>query len=182
LPEGYLETLLYDRNIIGDRRLGAFYDRLSLITRGDLFSGERMRAIWEMHSGQYQSLINYEAYRHPSAEDIRRSRQRLEPRAHLRPNAFTRHVALGNIYFISRHFDRAAVDYGKALEQPGRQSASEEELRHVYLRLALSFYASGQEEEAVRSLEAFVPENMRTADIKTILENALQQALNGVDL
>ncbi len=182
LPEGYLETLLYGRNIIGDRKLGAFYDHLSLITRGDLFSGERWHAIWKMSTGQYQSLINYEAYRHPSAQDIRRSKQRLENRVQLRPNAFARHVALGNIYFTSRYFDLAAVDYAEALKQPERQSANEEELRHAYLRLALSLYAAGREEQAVRSLEAFASENMRAEDIKALLQNALQQTLDGVGL
>ena len=60
MPEGYLETLRSGRNVIADPDLAAYYDKLALITRGDLLAPGRLEAIWQINTGGYDHLI--EAY------------------------------------------------------------------------------------------------------------------------
>lgn len=57
VPDGYHETLSSGRNAIRHPGIASYYGRLYLITRGDLFSKERLSAIWRMNSGQYQELL-----------------------------------------------------------------------------------------------------------------------------
>jgi arabinofuranosyltransferase len=57
LPAGYIETLKSGTNQIKDPGLSAFYQKLSLITRGPLWSLARLHAIWEMNTGQDQPLL-----------------------------------------------------------------------------------------------------------------------------
>ena len=42
-----------ETGIIGDDDLAAYYDALALITRGDLFDPDRLRAIWDVNTGKY---------------------------------------------------------------------------------------------------------------------------------
>jgi arabinofuranosyltransferase len=65
IPEGYLETLRSGENRIADPDLAAYYDRLALIIKADLWSGERLKAIWEMNTGKYDHLIDFNRYRYP---------------------------------------------------------------------------------------------------------------------
>jgi arabinofuranosyltransferase len=65
VPEGYMETLSSGRNVIADPDLAEYYDKLRLITRGDLFSAERFAAIWEINTGGYDHLIERYVERHP---------------------------------------------------------------------------------------------------------------------
>jgi arabinofuranosyltransferase len=51
LPAGYLETVAAGRNRITDPALAAYYDRISLITRGRLFDSRRWAAIAALHFG-----------------------------------------------------------------------------------------------------------------------------------
>ena len=57
IPPGYLETLKSGTIQIKDPGLAAFYQQLSLITRGPLWSSARLRAIWEMNTGQDKALL-----------------------------------------------------------------------------------------------------------------------------
>lgn len=68
VPEGYLETKIQGQNLIADKDLALFYDKLSLITTGELFSWERSVEIWHMNLGHYDHLINYAAYRYASPD------------------------------------------------------------------------------------------------------------------
>lgn len=61
-PQGYMESLELDRNVIPDPDLALFYDKLALITRGELFAPGRWEAIWKMNTGQYESLIDKAFY------------------------------------------------------------------------------------------------------------------------
>ncbi len=61
-PEGYIESQKSGQNSIADPNLALFYDKLTLITRGELFAPERWEAIWKMNTGQYESLIDKEFY------------------------------------------------------------------------------------------------------------------------
>jgi arabinofuranosyltransferase len=60
LPEGYLETLETHENHIQDANLSAYYDKLSIITRGELFDYNRIVEILKMNLGVYDPLL--EAY------------------------------------------------------------------------------------------------------------------------
>lgn len=60
VPEGYLETLRSSQNKIQDQNLALYYDKLSLVTKGNLFSTERLVEIWNLNVGKYDYLL--EAY------------------------------------------------------------------------------------------------------------------------
>jgi arabinofuranosyltransferase len=62
IPEGYLETLRSGVNRIRDVSLAKYYDALSLVIRGPLFSAERARAIWELNRGAYDQQLDTYAY------------------------------------------------------------------------------------------------------------------------
>jgi arabinofuranosyltransferase len=57
VPKGYLETLDTGKNQFQDKRLGEFYDHLSVITRNPLFSWERLKTIWRFNLGSYDRLV-----------------------------------------------------------------------------------------------------------------------------
>ncbi len=57
IPEGYLETLATGSNKIRDTALAQFYDKLTLVTKGDFFTANRFITIWKMNSGQYNFLL-----------------------------------------------------------------------------------------------------------------------------
>lgn len=89
VPEGYIETLISDRNAIADADLATYYDALCLITRGDLFTSQRWRALWKLHAGHYDHLIDWARYRHPSPLE------RLRSEIRTRPNDPSKHLLLG---------------------------------------------------------------------------------------
>ncbi|MFZ5911711.1 MAG: hypothetical protein ACOYYU_17000 [Chloroflexota bacterium] len=61
VPAGYIETITDDfQNHIREPHLREYYDKLLLVTRGDLFSLERLRVILEFNLGKYDPLL--EAY------------------------------------------------------------------------------------------------------------------------
>ena len=66
MPEGYLETHIRGHNMIADSSLAVYYDKLCVVTRGDLFDFNRWIEIWNINTGEYDHLIDYDAYRHPS--------------------------------------------------------------------------------------------------------------------
>lgn len=178
MPEGYIETLIYGENVLADRRLGRYYDGLRLITSGPIFSGARWRAIWEYHRGAWDPWLNWEAYRAVSPEDIDRSRARLEPRVRLRPSPFERNIALGDIYFTSRAFGPAVRAYGRAVDALEDGVHDGEQMRYAYMQWAMSLYAAGDRDEALRAILRFAPSNFGTDAAQRLLERALQDAFN----
>jgi arabinofuranosyltransferase len=56
-PNGYLATLKDGKNRIFDPSLARYYDKLSLVVRGDLFSLERLATIARMSLGLYDRLL-----------------------------------------------------------------------------------------------------------------------------
>jgi len=58
VPPGYMETLQSGENVIEDKCLAKYYDKLSIITRGDLFDANRIQEIWKMNTGQYDYLLD----------------------------------------------------------------------------------------------------------------------------
>lgn len=57
IPKGYIETLETGTNQIENENIAQYYDVLSLITRGDIWSLERWQAIWKINTGQYEYLL-----------------------------------------------------------------------------------------------------------------------------
>ncbi len=70
VPGGYVDSLKLKGNRIQDENLAEYYDKLLVITRGALFSSQRLMEIWKMNTGQYNHLIDYEAYRYPDMVKI----------------------------------------------------------------------------------------------------------------
>ena len=62
IPEGYNETVQTGVNVIVNKDLREYYDKIALITRGDLWDKERIETILNMNLGKYDYLIeNYKA-------------------------------------------------------------------------------------------------------------------------
>ncbi|HEX2901362.1 MAG TPA: hypothetical protein VHS96_16730, partial [Bacteroidia bacterium] len=69
-PRGYRKTLRTGINQIQDEALCEYYEHLTLITRGPLWSWKRFAAIWHFNLGHYDHLIDKAFYRHPSPLDM----------------------------------------------------------------------------------------------------------------
>jgi arabinofuranosyltransferase len=76
IPEGYVATLRSGRNVIKDRKLALFYNKISIITRDKLFSWSRILTIFSTNLGRYNHLIDFKAYRYPTM--IHRNLEDLE--------------------------------------------------------------------------------------------------------
>ena len=63
LPEGYVRSVLRKRNLFADPNVGLYYEKLHQIVSGPIFSRGRWQAIWEMHTGQLDHLVDREHYR-----------------------------------------------------------------------------------------------------------------------
>lgn len=59
IPAGYEETVVTGVNCIEDEKLHEFYDALSVVIKGDLWSAERFKTIWRMNTGYYNELLGY---------------------------------------------------------------------------------------------------------------------------
>ncbi|MCP4153604.1 MAG: hypothetical protein GY757_38100, partial [bacterium] len=57
-PSGYIDTLISGENKIVDHSLSEFYDKLSLVTRGPLFSFKRFKEILKINLGSYRHLLD----------------------------------------------------------------------------------------------------------------------------
>jgi len=65
VPDGYEESIRAGQNLLADAQLAQFYDKLTLIISGDLFTAERFKTILAMNLGRYQPLIDLEHYQFP---------------------------------------------------------------------------------------------------------------------
>jgi len=70
LPERYLQSLMLQENKLEDAQLREYYDKLLLITRGSLSDPRRLVEIWKMNTGQYEYLIQRDAYQYPGMQRI----------------------------------------------------------------------------------------------------------------
>jgi arabinofuranosyltransferase len=57
IPEGYLETLKTGENKIANQSLAKYYEKLSIVTKGDLWDFNRLKEIWNFNTGNYDYLI-----------------------------------------------------------------------------------------------------------------------------
>lgn len=59
-PEGYVDSVLFGDNVIKNEDISEYYEIIKLITRGDLFDGDRIQAIIDINMGKYDYLLeNY---------------------------------------------------------------------------------------------------------------------------
>ena len=58
IPLGYYDTIKYGQNMIEDPNLAEYYDKISIITKGDLFDANRLNEIWNINTGKYDSLLD----------------------------------------------------------------------------------------------------------------------------
>lgn len=65
VPDGYLTSIYTKSGVFDDESLSVYYEKLLLVISGGLFSKERLQAIWELNTGQYDYLIDYDRYRYP---------------------------------------------------------------------------------------------------------------------
>lgn len=70
IPEGYMESCRENRNLIKDQALVPFYDAVSEVISGPLFSRTRWNAIVGLNTGRYDSCIDTEHYTYPSAVHV----------------------------------------------------------------------------------------------------------------
>lgn len=63
VPAGYVESIESGENRLHDPELAAYFDKLKLITTGDLFCADRWKAIWTMNLAQDRHLIDQDKYR-----------------------------------------------------------------------------------------------------------------------
>ncbi len=57
IPDGYLETLQNGQNQIADPNLKAYYDKLSIAIKSDLFAPGRLDEIWKLNTGFYDEWL-----------------------------------------------------------------------------------------------------------------------------
>ena len=58
LPDGYFESVQEDRNRIVDPDLSAYYDGVRIVTRGPLWSWERLATVARMNLGAYDGRLH----------------------------------------------------------------------------------------------------------------------------
>ncbi len=66
-PEGYKETARSEENLVEDENLHEFYDKIRIITRGNIWSLERFKTIINMNTGAYDHLVEEYIKTHPEA-------------------------------------------------------------------------------------------------------------------
>jgi arabinofuranosyltransferase len=57
VPEGYTEGFFTGQNLIHPPELALYYDKLSTVIRGDLWTKARWLEIWRFNTGQYDALL-----------------------------------------------------------------------------------------------------------------------------
>jgi len=69
IPAGYSDSLLYNENRIENKDLAQYLEVIRLITRGPLFSSERIKAVVDINLGKYDYLL--ESYKSTLDENNR---------------------------------------------------------------------------------------------------------------
>ena len=77
IPGGYLESVNANRNVVDDPLLHDFYDRVRRVTRGPIFSVDRVRDILALNLGQYRNFHEVYAKRRQIALSIRADNERF---------------------------------------------------------------------------------------------------------
>ena len=78
IPEGYLESVARDQNLLQDPLLHAYYDRLRNVTRGPIFRLARLRDVWALNVGRYRNIHDAYERRRPVALSIPADNERFQ--------------------------------------------------------------------------------------------------------
>lgn len=62
IPQGYIQSLRSETNLIQDRELSQFYNKMKLIVSGKIWTGERFKTILQMNLGHFDHLIIQERW------------------------------------------------------------------------------------------------------------------------
>jgi len=62
IPDGYVESLQKNKNLLTDKNIALYYDKILTIIRGDIFNLNRFATIYNMNTGKYDYLINKDLY------------------------------------------------------------------------------------------------------------------------
>jgi arabinofuranosyltransferase len=57
IPNGYLDTIKAGENLIEDKNIALYYDKLSFVIKGDLWDWQRIVEIWNLNTGKYDYLL-----------------------------------------------------------------------------------------------------------------------------
>jgi arabinofuranosyltransferase len=57
IPKGYMETLKTGENLIVDKNIAMYYDKLSLVIKGNLWNWQRIVEIWNLNTDKYDYLL-----------------------------------------------------------------------------------------------------------------------------
>jgi hypothetical protein len=87
IPDGYLETLTAGQNRLQDPLLHGYYDHLSRVIQGPLFSMERARSIWHLNAGAGRHFASLYEQRRSISLSIRASNERFRTDAGERDDA-----------------------------------------------------------------------------------------------
>jgi arabinofuranosyltransferase len=77
IPDGYLESVNANRNLIDDPLLHDFYDHVRRVTRGPVFTVDRIRDIFAMNLGRYRNFHEVYAKRRQVALSVRADNERF---------------------------------------------------------------------------------------------------------
>jgi arabinofuranosyltransferase len=77
LPAGYLESCNQNQNLLQDLALRGYYDRLRNVTRGPLFTFDRLRDIWRLNFGALRNFHDTYERRRPIELSIRADNERF---------------------------------------------------------------------------------------------------------
>ncbi len=156
IPAGYKETLLSGQNRIRDRKLAAYYDRLSLITRGDLFDLNRWEEIWRMNAGKYDDLLNFDFYRHQNLAVVLASQGRQAEALDTQKKARSLDPSRAEgWYILAKLHQRAGNLEGAytALAQTIRLDSAQPAYRKQLLKLGRAYYTQGHTDRALAIYE-----------------------------
>lgn|GEM_PF-501405 len=125
VPHGYIKSLLTGRNQIEDRNLAEFYDRLSFIIRGPLWSGRRIAEIVRMNTGRYDHLV----------DPVRPARDEPIPWrevTEVRPDVAEPYYRRGALLANEEHFDAAIEELNQAVRLDPRHVDALDMLGNIY--------------------------------------------------
>ncbi|MEW9674037.1 glycosyltransferase family 39 protein [Ammoniphilus sp. 3BR4] len=57
IPDGYIETIEKGEILIKDPDVAAYYEKLSMVIRGEILDTSRFKEIWNFNTGKYNSLV-----------------------------------------------------------------------------------------------------------------------------
>jgi arabinofuranosyltransferase len=109
IPDGYLKTILTGKNCLRDENLARYYDRLSMVTRGPLWSARRVAEIVRMNLGRYDRWID-------RARPLKPEEIRWDEVIEVRPDAAIAYLKRAEQSFEAGRLDVALEDAQTALK------------------------------------------------------------------